>query len=241
MMNVVFGSGGIWIVVPWLAVFGFLLILLFGRSLLIGQPGLAAADLAVAAVGATLALIVPWIASYVAMRRFRRGMPADAFRSTETFRSHASGGMDRFDTFTDDGRNVLTLAQDEAQRFSHHYIGTEHLLLGLLRVPESTAARVLANMSVDLSKVRMAVEFIIGRGARPIVGDVGLTPGGKRVIELAIDEARSLGHNYIGTEHLLLGLVREGQGIAAGVLESLGVNLDRLRIEVLAELKRGAG
>lgn len=239
-MNLVFGSGGIWMVVPWFAVFCFLLLLLFGRSLLVGQPGLAPADLAVAGVGATLAMAVPWILSFVATRRFRSEGRSGDVGSTQTVVGHTSGGMDRFDTFTDDGRNVLTLAQDEAQRFNHHYIGTEHLLLGLLRVPESTAARVLANMSVDLSKVRMAVEFIIGRGPRPIVGEVGLTPGGKRVIELAIDEARSLGHDYIGTEHLLLGLVREGEGIAAGVLRSLGVNLDRVRVEVLAELKRGA-
>jgi hypothetical protein len=236
-MNFALGSSGIRMVVPWLAVFGFLLLLLFGRSLLVGQPGLAPADLAIAAAGATLASILPWIASYVAMRRFRRGMRAETSGSTETFASHASGGMDRFDTFTDDGRKVLTLAQEEGQRFNHHYIGTEHLLLGLLRVPESVAARVLANMNVDLSNVRMAVEFIIGRGgANP--GEVGLTPRAKRVIELAIDESRVLGHAYIGTEHLLLGLVREGEGIAAGVLESLGVNLDRVREEVLAELKR---
>ena len=128
--------------------------------------------------------------------------------------------MDRFDKFTDRARKVLTLAQDEAQRFNHNYIGTEHLLLGLVREGEGVAARVLENMNVELAKVRTAVEFIIGRGDRPVVGEVGLTPRAKRVIELAIDEARRLGHNYIGTEHLLLGLVREGEGIAAGVLES---------------------
>ena len=128
--------------------------------------------------------------------------------------------MDRFDKFTDRARKVLTLAQDEAQRFNHNYIGTEHLLLGLVREGEGVAARVLENMNVELPKVRTAVEFIIGRGDRPVVGEVGLTPRAKRVIELAIDEARRLGHNYIGTEHLLLGLVREGEGIAAGVLES---------------------
>ena len=127
--------------------------------------------------------------------------------------------MDRFDKFTDRARKVLTLAQDEAQRFNHNYIGTEHLLLGLVREGEGVAARVLENMNVELPKVRTAVEFIIGRGDRPVVGEVGLTPRAKRVIELAIDEARRLGHNYIGTEHLLLGLVREGEGIAAGVLE----------------------
>ncbi|MDH4333919.1 MAG: ATP-dependent Clp protease ATP-binding subunit [Chloroflexota bacterium] len=147
--------------------------------------------------------------------------------------------MDRFDKFTDRARKVLTLAQDEAQRFNHNYIGTEHLLLGLVREGEGVAARVLENMNVELSKVRTAVEFIIGRGDRPVVGEVGLTPRAKRVIELAIDEARRLGHNYIGTEHLLLGLVREGEGIAAGVLESLGVNLDKVRHQVIHVLSQG--
>ena len=128
--------------------------------------------------------------------------------------------MDRFDKFTDRARKVLTLAQDEAQRFNHNYIGTEHLLLGLVREGEGVAAKVLDNLDVELAKVRTAVEFIIGRGDRPVVGEVGLTPRAKQVIELAIDEARRLSHNYIGTEHLLLGLVREGEGIAAGVLES---------------------
>ncbi|MFN2484887.1 MAG: ATP-dependent Clp protease ATP-binding subunit [Candidatus Limnocylindria bacterium] len=147
---------------------------------------------------------------------------------------------DRFDKFTDRARKVLTLAQDEAQRFNHNYIGTEHLLLGLVREGEGVAARVLENMNVELSKVRTAVEFIIGRGDRPVVGEVGLTPRAKRVIELAIDEARRLGHNYIGTEHLLLGLVREGEGIAAGVLESLGVNLDKVRHQVIHVLSQSS-
>jgi ATP-dependent Clp protease ATP-binding subunit ClpC len=148
--------------------------------------------------------------------------------------------MDRFDKFTDRARKVLTLAQDEAQRFNHNYIGTEHLLLGLVREGEGVAARVLENMNVELPKVRTAVEFIIGRGDRPVVGEVGLTPRAKRVIELAIDEARRLGHNYIGTEHLLLGLVREGEGIAAGVLESLGVSLDKVRHEVIRVLSQSS-
>ncbi len=148
--------------------------------------------------------------------------------------------MDRFDKFTDRARKVLTLAQDEAQRFNHNYIGTEHLLLGLVREGEGVAARVLENMNVELSKVRQAVEFIIGRGERPVVGEVGLTPRAKRVIELAIDEARRLGHNSIGTEHLLLGLVREGEGIAAGVLESLGVNLDKVRHQVIHVLSQSS-
>ena len=148
--------------------------------------------------------------------------------------------MERFDKFTDRARKVLTLAQDEAQRFNHNYIGTEHLLLGLVREGEGVAARVLENMNVELAKVRTAVEFIIGRGDRPVVGEVGLTPRAKRVIELAIEEARRLGHNYIGTEHLLLGLVREGEGIAAGVLESLGVNLDKVRHEVIRVLSQSS-
>src|SRR5881628_2662564 len=147
---------------------------------------------------------------------------------------------ERFDKFTERARKVLQLAQEEAQRFNHNYIGTEHLLLGLVREGEGVAARVLENMNVELAKVRTAVEFIIGRGDRPVVGEVGLTPRAKRVIELAIDEARRLGHNYIGTEHLLLGLIREGEGIAAGVLQSLGVEFDRTRHEVLRTIAASA-
>jgi ATP-dependent Clp protease ATP-binding subunit ClpC len=138
---------------------------------------------------------------------------------------------DRFDKFTERARRVLTLAQEEAQRFNHNYIGTEHLLLGLVREGDGVAAKVLANLGVELNKVRSAVEFIIGRGDRAVLGEIGLTPRAKKVIELAVDEARRLNHHYIGTEHLLLGLVREGEGIAAGVLESLGVNLERVRAE----------
>src|SRR5262249_58847625 len=138
---------------------------------------------------------------------------------------------DRFDKFTEHARRVLTLAQEEAQRFNHNYIGTEHLL-GLVREGDGVAAKVLANLGVELNKVRSAVEFIIGRGDRAVMGEIGLTPRAKKVIELAVDEARRLGHHYIGTEHLLLGLVREGEGIAAGVLESLGVSLDKVRAEV---------
>ncbi len=139
---------------------------------------------------------------------------------------------DRFDKFTERARRVLTLAQEEALRFNHNYIGTEHLLLGLVREGEGVAAKVLGNLGVELNKVRSAVEFIIGRGDRAVMAEIGLTPRAKKVIELAVDEARRLGHHYIGTEHLLLGLVREGEGIAAGVLESLGVSLDKVRAEV---------
>jgi ATP-dependent Clp protease ATP-binding subunit ClpC len=140
---------------------------------------------------------------------------------------------DKFDKFTERARKVLTLAQEEAQRFNHNYIGTEHLLLGLVREGDGVAARVLSNMGVQLPKVRSAVEFIIGRGEQAPTGDIGLTPRAKKVIELAVDEARRLNHHYIGTEHLLLGLVREGEGIAAGVLESLGVNLEKVRAQVM--------
>ena len=137
----------------------------------------------------------------------------------------------RFEKFSERARRVLSLAQEEAQRFNHNYIGTEHILLGLVRETEGVAARVLANLGVDLSKVRSAVEFIIGRGERPAQGEIGLTPRAKKVVELAVDEARRMNHTYIGTEHLLIGLLREGEGVAAGVLESLGVTLDKVRSE----------
>jgi ATP-dependent Clp protease ATP-binding subunit ClpA len=146
---------------------------------------------------------------------------------------------DRFDKFTEGARQVLTLGQEEAQRFNHNYIGTEHLLLALCRAQDSVATRVLSNLGVELRKVRSAVEFIIGRGDRAVLGEIGLTPRSKKVIELAVDEARRLKHTYIGTEHLLLGLVREGEGIAAGVLESLGANLERVRAETERLLGEG--
>ena len=147
---------------------------------------------------------------------------------------------DRFDKFTERARRVLTLAQEEAHRFNHNYIGTEHILLGLVREGDGVAAKVLANLGVELNKVRSAVEFIIGRGDRTVLGEIGLTPRAKKVIELAVDEARRLNHSYIGTEHLLLGLVREGEGIAAGVLESLGVSLERVRAETTRILSQSA-
>ena len=137
----------------------------------------------------------------------------------------------RFEKFSEKARRVLSLAQEEAQRFNHTYIGTEHVLLGLVRESDGVAAKVLTNLGVELPKVRSAVEFIIGRGERAATGEIGLTPRAKKVIELAVDEARRLNHNYIGTEHLLIGLMREGEGVPAGVLESLGVTLDKIRAE----------
>ncbi len=147
----------------------------------------------------------------------------------------------RFEKFSERARRVLSLAQEEAQRFNHNYIGTEHILLGLVRETEGVAARVLSSLSVDLSKVRSAVEFIIGRGEKPAQGEIGLTPRAKKVVELAVDEARRMNHTYIGTEHLLIGLLREGEGVAAGVLESLGVTLDKVRTETHRILSHTSG
>ncbi len=135
----------------------------------------------------------------------------------------------RFDKFDEQARRVLSLAQEEAQRINHKYIGTEHLLLGLVDLDGSTAVQILKSLDVKRSQVRIQVEMILGHKDHPVVGDIGLTPRAKKVVELAVDEARRLNHRYIGTEHLLLGLVREGDGIAARVLESLGVNLERVR------------
>jgi ATP-dependent Clp protease ATP-binding subunit ClpC len=146
----------------------------------------------------------------------------------------------RFEKFTERARRVLTAAQEEAQHLNHNYIGTEHILLGLIREEEGVAAKVLISMGVTLSKVRSAVEYIIGRGEKASTGEIGLTPRAKRVIELAIDEARRLGHNYIGTEHLLLGLLHEGEGVAAGVLESFGITLEQARAEVVRALSQSA-
>ncbi|TMC74693.1 MAG: hypothetical protein E6J13_01175 [Chloroflexi bacterium] len=142
--------------------------------------------------------------------------------------------MGPFDRFNDRAKRVLALAQDEAIRFNHNYIGVEHLLLGLVREGEGVAARVLNSLGVELSKARTAVEFIIGRGdstTRP--NEITLSPRTKKVIELAVDEARKLGHSYVGTEHILLGVAREGQGVASGVLESLGVSVDNIRQQVV--------
>ncbi|MCB0213251.1 MAG: ATP-dependent Clp protease ATP-binding subunit [Anaerolineae bacterium] len=136
---------------------------------------------------------------------------------------------DKFDRFTKRARRVLTLAQEEAQRLNHNYIGTEHLLLGLVREENGVAVRVLRDLGVDPKQIRERVERTVGRGQRAMYGKLSLTPRTKRVIELAVDEARRLGHHYIGTEHLLLGLVRAGEGVAVDVLRGLGVGLDKVR------------
>ncbi|UCH42688.1 MAG: ATP-dependent Clp protease ATP-binding subunit [Dehalococcoidales bacterium] len=145
----------------------------------------------------------------------------------------------RFEKFSERARRVLTSAQEEAQNLNHNYIGTEHILLGLIREEEGVAAKVFQNLGVSLSKVRSAVEYIIGHGEKSSPGEIGLTPRAKRVIELAIDEARRLGHNYIGTEHLLLGLLHEGEGVAGGVLQSFGITLEQTRAEANRILSQG--
>ncbi len=145
---------------------------------------------------------------------------------------------DRFDKFTERAKKVLVLSQEEAQRFNHNYIGTEHLLLGLLREEQGIAAAVLRALGAGTDRVRDAVEHVIGRGDRMVIGDIALTPRAKRVIELAVEEARGLDHAHVGTEHLLLGLVREREGIAVGVLTSLGLDLAAVRAAVLRAIRR---
>jgi hypothetical protein len=148
---------------------------------------------------------------------------------------------DRFDKFSQPARRVLALAQEEAQSLNNNYIGTEHLLLGLVREEDGGAAKVLHPLGIDLDQVRDRVGFIIGRGDRAPTGEIGLTPRARAVIELAVDESRRLGHRVVGTEHLLLGLLREGQGIGVGVLESLGVNVETLRLRTIAIVGQGEG
>jgi len=120
----------------------------------------------------------------------------------------------RSERFSESAQQVLSLSEEEAQRFNHNYIGTEHILLGLVRETEGVAARVLSSLGVDLSKVRSAVESIIGRGEKPVREEIGLTSQAKKVVELAVDETRQMNHTEIGTEHLLIGLLRQGEGVA---------------------------
>ncbi|MBI4227770.1 MAG: NDP-hexose 4-ketoreductase, partial [Candidatus Omnitrophica bacterium] len=139
-----------------------------------------------------------------------------------------------FNRFTERARKVILLAKEEAKRFNHDYIGTEHILLGLIREGEGVAAAVLQNLGLSSDQIRLEVEKLVQLGPSTIVsGDIPFTPKAKKVIELAMDEARNLGHHYIGTEHLLLGLIREGEGIAAQVLVNLGLDLGKVRQEVM--------
>jgi len=145
-----------------------------------------------------------------------------------------------FERFTDRARKVMALANQEAQRFNHEYIGTEHILLGLVKEGSGVGATVLKNLDVDIKKLRFGVEKLVKSGPDMVtMGKLPQTPRAKKVIEYAIEEARSLNHNYVGTEHILLGLLRESEGIAAQVLLDLGLKLEDVRQEVLNLL--GAG
>jgi ATP-dependent Clp protease ATP-binding subunit ClpA len=146
-----------------------------------------------------------------------------------------------FERFTDRARRVVVLAQEEAQLLNHDYIGTEHLLLGLVHDGEGVAAKALESLGISLEAVRAQVEETIGQGQRAATGHVPFTPRAKKVLELSLREALQFGHNYIGTEHILLGLVREGEGVAAQVLVKLGGDLSRVRQQVIQLLSGYAG
>jgi ATP-dependent Clp protease ATP-binding subunit ClpC len=146
-----------------------------------------------------------------------------------------------FERFTDRARRVVVYAQEEAQLLNHNYVGTEHLLLGLAHDGQGVAAKALESLGIRLEAVRVQVEAIIGRGQRAPSGHVPFTPRAKKVLELSLREAKQLGHNYIGTEHILLGLIREGEGVAAQVLVELGGDLSRVRQQVLQVLSGHAG
>jgi ATP-dependent Clp protease ATP-binding subunit ClpC len=152
-----------------------------------------------------------------------------------------------FERFTEKAIKVIMLAQEEARRLGHNFVGTEQILLGLIGEGTGVAAKVLKSMGVNLKDARVEVEKIIGRGSGFVAVEIPFTPRAKRVLELSLEEARQLGHNYIGTEHLLLGLIREGEGVAARVLENLGVDLAKVRTQVIrmlgetAEVASGGG
>src|ERR1700739_4094735 len=138
-----------------------------------------------------------------------------------------------FERFTDRARRVVVLAQEEARMLNHNYIGTEHILLGLIHEGEGVAAKALESLGISLEAVRQQVEEIIGQGQQAPSGHIPFTPRAKKVLELSLREALQLGHNYIGTEHILLGLIREGEGVAAQVLVKLGADLSRVRQQVI--------
>jgi ATP-dependent Clp protease ATP-binding subunit ClpC len=138
-----------------------------------------------------------------------------------------------FERFTDRARRVIVIAQEEARMLRHNFIGTEHLLLGLVREGEGVAVKTLETLGISLSAVREQVEGIIGKGQQTPVGHIPFTPQAKKVLQLSLHEALQLDHNYIGTEHILLGLIREGEGVAAQVLFRMGADLDRVRQQIV--------
>jgi ATP-dependent Clp protease ATP-binding subunit ClpA len=150
---------------------------------------------------------------------------------------HDGGGggavVEVFERFTDRARRVVVLAQEEARMLNHNYLGTEHILLGLIHEGEGVAARALESLGISLEAVRQQVQEIIGQGQQAPSGHIPFTPRAKKVMDLATREALQLGHNYIGTEHILLGLIREGEGVAAQVLVKLGADLNRVRQQVI--------
>ena len=137
-----------------------------------------------------------------------------------------------FERFTDRARRVVVLAQEEAKMLNHNYIGTEHILLGLIHEGEGVAAKALESLGISLDAVREQVQDIIGQGQQQPTGHIPFTPRAKKVLELSLREALQLGHSYIGTEHILLGLIREGEGVAAQVLVKLGADLNRVLHQV---------
>ena len=141
-----------------------------------------------------------------------------------------------FERFTERARQVVVLAQDEARALKHNYIGTEHILLGLLREEEGLAARVLEQLDITVEEVRAQVARIVGQGDEVTTGQIPFTPRAKKVLELALREALSLGHNYIGTEHILLGLVRENEGVAARILLDFDADAEKIRNEIIRML-----
>src|SRR5438093_1314505 len=149
-----------------------------------------------------------------------------------------------FERFTDRARRVVVLAQEEARMLNHNYIGTEHILLGLIHEGEGVAAKALESLGISLEAVRQQVEEIIGQGQAAPTGHIPFTPRAKKVLELSLREALQLGHNYIGTEHILLGLIREGEGVAAQVIQKLVADLNRVRqnvIQLLSGYTAGKG
>jgi ATP-dependent Clp protease ATP-binding subunit ClpC len=138
-----------------------------------------------------------------------------------------------FERFTDRARRVVVLAQEEARMLNHNYIGTEHILLGLIHEGEGVAAKALESLGISLEAVRQQVEEIIGQGQSEPTVHIPFTPRAKKVLELSLREALQLGHNYIGTEHILLGLIREGEGVGAEVLTKQGATLDRVRLQLM--------
>jgi ATP-dependent Clp protease ATP-binding subunit ClpC len=138
-----------------------------------------------------------------------------------------------FSRFTERAQKVIVLSQEEARRLGHNVVGTEHILLGLVAEGEGVAARALQALGIGLEQVRVEVENVIGRGDGTPAGQIGFTPRTKRVLELAFGEARQLGHTYVGTEHILLGLIREGEGVAAQVLKNLGADQEKVRRQVV--------